>query len=213
MRHALSLLLVVAAGCAGMRAYQLPLTPSEAPLVFPALVATAQAMGLEATQWPDRVNVTLEDGSKLAWVADAQRFALWITIDEKSAPGGELDAKLREVKVRADQIWDLAIEARQKSNVGAAVVIPPGGSPPAPSQQARPSSRHTPAASLAPAAPSSGACRSGLDCGSGQFCKDRGDGVRVCMGNGGPGAPCASGVDCGSGLFCRDRGGLKVCAD
>ena len=45
-------------------------------------------------------------------------------------------------------------------------------------------------------------CRSSLDCGSGEFCKDW-SGGRVCMGNGGVGAPCSSGIDCGGSLFCR----------
>lgn len=45
-------------------------------------------------------------------------------------------------------------------------------------------------------------CRSSLDCGFGEFCKDW-SGGRVCMGNGGGGAPCSSSIDCGSGLFCR----------
>ncbi len=55
-------------------------------------------------------------------------------------------------------------------------------------------------------------CNSGVDCGSGTFCRDRGDGVSMCMGGGVTGAPCAVGTDCSSGLFCRDRGdGLKLC--
>lgn len=45
-------------------------------------------------------------------------------------------------------------------------------------------------------------CRSSLDCGSGEFCKDW-SGGRVCMGNGGVGAPCSSGIDCAGSLFCR----------
>ena len=55
-------------------------------------------------------------------------------------------------------------------------------------------------------------CTSGIDCGHGSFCRDRGDGVLMCMGQGPTGAPCASGIDCSSGLFCKDRGdGLHLC--
>lgn len=55
-------------------------------------------------------------------------------------------------------------------------------------------------------------CNSGTDCGQGTFCRDRGDGVSMCMGNGVTGAPCRQGTDCSSGLFCRDRGdGLHLC--
>ena len=61
-------------------------------------------------------------------------------------------------------------------------------------------------------APVVGACRGSLDCGPSSFCKDRGDGIRVCMGDGGPGANCRGSVDCGGGLFCKDPGdGIRVC--
>jgi hypothetical protein len=54
-------------------------------------------------------------------------------------------------------------------------------------------------------------CQSGLDCGSGQFCKNRGDGIKLCMGDGANGDYCSSSIDCDDG-FCKNRGdGLKVC--
>ena len=56
------------------------------------------------------------------------------------------------------------------------------------------------------------ACNSDIDCHRG-WCKDRGDGVRVCMDRGGNGDFCQSSIDCGRG-FCKDRGdGMKVCMD
>jgi hypothetical protein len=59
-----------------------------------------------------------------------------------------------------------------------------------------------------------GFCHSSIDCPGGGFCKDRGDGLKVCMDNGGEGASCHSSIDCGGGGFCKDRGdGLKVCMD
>lgn len=68
------------------------------------------------------------------------------------------------------------------------------------------------AAGTAPQEPGLAYCQSGIDCGSGQFCKDRGDGIKLCMGKGHGGAYCKSSIDCGSGMFCKDRGdGLKVC--
>ncbi|MGE0546389.1 MAG: hypothetical protein AB7O24_18400 [Kofleriaceae bacterium] len=55
-------------------------------------------------------------------------------------------------------------------------------------------------------------CSSGLDCGSGEFCHDRGDNVKVCMGDGVRGDFCRSGIDCGSGMFCKMTGdGFKRC--
>ena len=49
-------------------------------------------------------------------------------------------------------------------------------------------------------------CRSSGDCGFGKFCRDRGNGNKVCMGDGAGGAPCVTSGDCGSGLFCRTGG-------
>jgi hypothetical protein len=69
-----------------------------------------------------------------------------------------------------------------------------------------------PARAPAAAPPSGAFCHGSLDCGSGEFCKDRGDHVNVCMGNGSRGESCASSIDCGSSMFCKDRGdGFKVC--
>jgi len=54
-------------------------------------------------------------------------------------------------------------------------------------------------------------CKSTNDCASG-FCRDRGDGLMLCMSNGARGDFCAWGTDCGSGLFCKSSGGvLKTC--
>jgi hypothetical protein len=55
-------------------------------------------------------------------------------------------------------------------------------------------------------------CNSTIDCPSGGFCKDRGDGIKMCMNQNGRGDFCASTIDCASGLFCKNRGdGLKSC--
>jgi hypothetical protein len=55
-------------------------------------------------------------------------------------------------------------------------------------------------------------CHSSIDCGPGGWCKDRGDGVNVCMSHGSRGEFCQSSIDCGGGLFCKDRGdGMNVC--
>ncbi|MHB8873784.1 MAG: dickkopf-related protein [Myxococcaceae bacterium] len=217
MRRAVILLAAaVGSGCVTSgRYYQLPLTTSEAPLVFPALASTAQGMGLESSQSADRVNVTLEDGTGLVWVNGPPAFRLLINLDESAVAADQLDVKYREVKVRADQIWQLAIEARQKNSVGAAVLVTPPGGGSNGNQVVMPASQRAATSHRAPVpaagSRSASSCRSSLDCGSGQFCKDRGDGAMACMGGGGAGAPCTSGIDCGSGQFCKDHGSLKVC--
>lgn len=55
-------------------------------------------------------------------------------------------------------------------------------------------------------------CRSGNDCALPQFCKSRGDGMKVCMGNGQHGDHCVSSGDCQQGAFCKEvSDGFKRC--
>lgn len=54
-------------------------------------------------------------------------------------------------------------------------------------------------------------CNNSLDCKPG-FCRDRGDGVHLCMNKGQRGDFCTNGTECGFGLFCKEGPqGLKVC--
>jgi hypothetical protein len=67
------------------------------------------------------------------------------------------------------------------------------------------------APAAAPAAPAAQApCSRQSDCSAG-WCRDRGDGRKVCMHDGGAGAYCSNTGDCGSGLWCKDWGGGKRC--
>lgn len=82
--------------------------------------------------------------------------------------------------------------------------------PPLPSNS---SSRHrsAPAHEATESYGAQSTCSSSLDCKPG-FCKDRGDGIHVCMSKGQRGDYCSNSTDCGSGLFCKDGPqGLKVC--
>lgn len=215
------------------RRFQMPLTAAEAALIFPALVSTAQSMGLEASHAENRAYVKLETGDELLWWVKDVKFQLQATLADTSLPAAQVDLKMRDLKVRADQIWDLAIEQRQKNNVGAVVVQQPAAQPPPPpvqqqqwgnpypQQQPQYQQPYAPPPPQQPtfgagrrsrggfnqqpqqmAPPAGSSCRSSLDCGSGDWCKDRGDGVNVCMGHGGQGAPCSSSLDC-EGMWCR----------
>jgi len=57
-------------------------------------------------------------------------------------------------------------------------------------------------------------CRNNLECRSGEHCRNRGDGVTVCMGRGQRGFYCISSPDCSYGLSCRSlpqNSALRVC--
>lgn len=215
-----SSLVVLLAACAHggrgqSRSFRMPLSAQEAPLVIPAIGAAAEKLGYESTPYGETgMQVSLADGSRFTWSA-MNAFTLTIATPKKAkgevVPPEEIDAQFRALKVKADEVWDLAIELRQKNNVGAAVVVnppPPPQQPAAQPMQNRGGFNANPntgwnTGPQAPAASTSGqGCRSSLDCGSGGWCRDW-RGQQVCMNKGGPGAPCSSSLDCGSGLFCR----------
>lgn len=55
-------------------------------------------------------------------------------------------------------------------------------------------------------------CQAHGDCDHGQFCRDRGDRVKLCMGSGKRGEYCTDTIDCASGLFCKTySASLRVC--
>lgn len=219
---AVALVLPLAAcSLARARTYRMPLSAAEAPLVFPALGAAAEKLGYKTSTQSgstfQMLNVQLPDGARFSWTNNATNFGLVIYEPKrpKDAPEpseAELDAQFRELKVKADEVWELAIELRQKNNVGAAVVVnptvidplrgPPQPQPGGPQQGFQGSWSTQPTNAPAPAPMGGQPCRSSLDCGAGGWCKDW-RGSRVCMNKGGPGAPCTSSIDCGSGLFCR----------
>lgn len=83
---------------------------------------------------------------------------------------------------------------------------------PAPAPARQPSRGPAVRVVVAPPGTSQRGCGSHLDCGHGGWCRDRGDGLKVCMDRGEHGDACRSSIDCGSGGFCKDRGdGMKVC--
>lgn len=162
--------------------YTTPLTGAEGRLLAPALVSTAEGMGLEAATVLNGAQVTLEDGTKLYWWDQGGRFVLSIDLPHERP---DLDVQLRETKVRADQIWELAVQARQANNVGA-VVLDPGTTPAAAGMPAQPAHR----GSSAP--PAASQCSFDRDCPGGK-CR-----FGQCSG-GAVGAQCTFNSDCPSG--------------
>lgn len=218
-------LLVLMVSCRhgnGIRArqFRMPLSAAEAPLVLPALAAAAEKLGYETRADQQSVSITTASGARFSWTA-YNEFSLAISPPKgtsKDDPDA-LDATFRELKVKADEVWDLGIELRQKNAVGASMIVNPYPPPPATTHAPPPpppaygqgqgqvqfggnaSFGSQPAPQQQPSY-GGATCRSSLDCGSGGWCKSW-RGTQVCMNHGGQGAPCSSSIDCGSGLFCR----------
>jgi len=204
-----SVLFALSSACMGhVRTFSTPLTSAEGILVVPAIISTAEGMGLQAWGDADSAMVTLEDGTRLQWWDQQGRFVLSINL------AYEGDEALRDAKLRADQIWELAVQARQANNVGA-VVVQPRPPPQAPMGYAPPpppggGTYTPPPPTSAPARtvwPDGSACVSGADCQSGTCAHGRcgpeatpgGATFGGTRGSAPGGAQCSFSSDCASG--------------
>lgn len=106
--------MVLVAGCATMRVYQLPLSPAEGQAMVPALIAASQAQALESFRGPNGAVTTLEDGTHLSWQNSANEQDFILLIDLPSgAPEAEHQTRFLNAKARADQLWAAAMGSRQ----------------------------------------------------------------------------------------------------
>lgn len=195
------------AGCAGMRWFNLPLSPAEGQTMVPALISAAQSQGLEAFHGASGGAVAyLEDRTMLSWQDSADHRDFILLIDLPKTPKDQLENAFLNAKARADQLWQIAMAQRQSMLPTPVMAYPPPAVPYPP----RPPGAYAPPPVQAP--PLATSCGSGLDCAGTLTCRDRGDGVKVCMGNGAQGAYCAYGTDCAGALSCRPTyGAIMTC--
>lgn len=192
-------------GCAGSRFYTLPLSPAEGQLLVPALIAAAESQRLEAMRGVTGASVTLEDGTVLSWQESYDRRDFMLAIELSQGPSDQAEARFARARERADQLWQLAVAQRQSMLPAPGVVPAPAGPPPMPPPAFRgtPSQGAVPGMGPAPTGPMAArGCTTNFDCPAGLFCRNRGDDVFVCMGNGQAGAACMNDMDCGYGFFC-----------
>lgn len=201
------LVAVLASGCFhATRRYTMPITAAEGQLVVPAIVSVAEGMGLESYSSATSAQVRLEDGTWLYWNPSGQQgFALAIALADETQ---DTEVRLREAHVRADQIWELAVQARQTNALGASVTVqnpPPRG--PGPQVHPGPGYVPPPPTTAAPTGnrttwPDGSACMSGSECQSGVCvsgrCGSGGGGIHS-----GASSECSFDHDCGGGRKCR----------
>jgi len=212
----------MSSGCAGMRFYTLPVSPSEGSQLVPALISLSESAGLRAYRGPNGAVAETLDGTQISWQdsADHRSFILLLVLPDH-VPETERETRWAAAKQQADQIWDMAIAARTRLMPAISpvpVLVQPQPLPPQSGTQVQISVpgisfsvNSTESTMVEPTNVQQG-CRVDFDCPSGGWaCRNRGDGYSVCMANGPPGAFCASSADCAMGLSCRVTGSVNTC--
>lgn len=119
-----------AVSCATMRVYQLPLTPAEGQAMVPALISASVGQNLESFRGVSGAVTTLEDGTQLSWQnsANEQDFILLINLPGNT-PEPEQQNRFTAAKVRADQLWQIAMASRSMMVAPPVVVMQPAVTP------------------------------------------------------------------------------------
>lgn len=119
-----------AVSCATMRVYQLPLTPAEGQAMVPALISASVGQNLESFRGVSGAVTTLEDGTQLSWQnsANDQDFILLVNLPG-NVPEQEHQARFEAAKVRADQLWQIAMASRSMVVAPPVVVMQPQPQP------------------------------------------------------------------------------------
>jgi hypothetical protein len=125
-RTLLALALVLFAGCAPFRWYQLPVSTADARSTFTPIAMAANQLGYRYYIQEDRVVVEPDGQSRISYMFDAgNRYAMCITITDKNAP---LDVAFANAKAKADDVFSRAMSQRP-------VAAQPEGAPPQPAVQ------------------------------------------------------------------------------
>ncbi len=183
-----------------------------APRFFPAMEAAAKDRQLSVWRSEDTVQVQPEPRVWMRYRLAGDAVVLDVTIESPGADVAEVEARIR--KLHEELMASATKHAEQARAFETAPAPTPMPTqeifvPPATPEPTRKPKKY---ATDLDREPQMKKCASGLDCGPREFCKDRGDGLKLCMGNNVRGEFCASGIDCAPSLFCKDRGdGLKVC--
>lgn len=115
---------LVLAGCGTFRAYRLSAGPDQAASMRPALISTAQALGLAANEIGTDVNVVVDEASTVAYRVQGDEYNMVVNVDDKKVKPEELEPRLKATRAKGDEIWSKALRARPTA-------APPAPAPPA----------------------------------------------------------------------------------
>ena len=103
------LLVVLVAGCGSFKTYRLPVGVANARATFPAIKYVAQSMGLQVAEFEDAVHVRLDETAWVYYSIQNDEYNMVLHIDGKLEESGR-ETKFLDVKTRAEEIWNAAME-------------------------------------------------------------------------------------------------------
>ena len=132
IRASMLCLCLVLVGCMPFRLYPLPVSAAEAPATFAPIATAASNLGYRYHQWPDRVIVEPDGGTRIDYTYDASgHYAMYVMIKNKNPPEG-LDAAFAAGKAKGDDVWNRAMALHPAGLTAPTVVV---ASPPQPGMQ------------------------------------------------------------------------------
>lgn len=99
-------------GCATPQVYRLPLDASLAPSMNSYLIKAAEALGYEARQLSDAVNILQKDGW-IAFTVQGNEFGMNLVLTDKTLSPEQREARLGELKTLGDMVWSRAYDRYQ----------------------------------------------------------------------------------------------------
>ena len=116
MRRSIPMLLcllafLMACGCGSFKTYRLPVGVANARATFPAIKYVAQSMGLQVAEFEDAVHVRLDETAWVYYSIQNDEYNMVLHIDNDLSESGR-ETKFSDVKMRAEEIWNAAIEIK-----------------------------------------------------------------------------------------------------
>jgi hypothetical protein len=125
---AVALIALSASACGPFQVYRLPVSAARAPETFAPIASVASNRGLQYAEFPNAVNVRLDQGTWVYFRVQNEAYNMSIQLDGNLVPEPERPAKFQWAKAQADDIWQAAMAAMRDT---APVYAPPAYAPPA----------------------------------------------------------------------------------
>ena len=105
------MILLWAVGCGSFLTYRLPVGVANAQATFPAIKYVARNMGLQVAEFEDAIHVRLDETAWVYYSIQNDEYNMVLHIDDDLGET-ERETKFSDVKLRAEEIWNAAMEIK-----------------------------------------------------------------------------------------------------